>query len=137
MLSTCYRSIDDQTVNKIFKNLTVINLNWNDQYESFVNVDYSKLNSDLGEPDLEITDEQKLLFAKLDTAREEFIAINRLKQTLQPQTLDLFGIDFSKLGEEVKFFFVIGFLVLFILGTLFLLYRLNNKNDRIKKKKKK
>lgn len=137
MLSTCYKRIDDKTVNRIFQNFTVINLSWNDSYEAFLNIDYSILNSDFGEKNLEITDEQKILFAKLDRAREEFMAIHRLKQTLKPQTLNLFGIDFSNIGEEVELVLLGGFLAFVIFGILFLLYKLNNKNDKNKKKKNK
>ena len=76
------------------------------------------------------------MFAKLDRAREEFIAIQRLKKTLTPNGLNLFGIDFSKISDDIKLFFIIGFLTLFILGTLFLLYKVNKK-VKFKKKKNK
>jgi len=76
------------------------------------------------------------LFAKLDRAREEFIAIQRLKKTLTPNGLNLFGIDFSKISDDIKLFFLIGFMILFILGTLFLLYKVNKK-VKFKKKKNK
>jgi hypothetical protein len=136
MLSHCYKKIDDKTVNGIFQNLTVINLNWNDLYDPFVDIDYSMFKSNFKDLELEITSQQITLFAKLDRAREEFMSIQRLKKTLTPNGLNLFGIDFSKISDDIKLFFIIGFLTLFILGTLFLLNRVNNK-DKFKKKKNK
>jgi len=44
MLSHCYKKIEEKTVNGIFQN-PLINLNWNDLYDPFVDIDYSMFKS--------------------------------------------------------------------------------------------
>lgn len=137
MLSSCYNRIDDATVRGIFQNLTIVDIDWHDSYESLVKLDYTRYKPAIGQaPNMEMTPEQQILFYKLEKAREEFIAINRVKQQLQAQTISVFGYDLSKIKGEIKIFYMLGVFALFIFGIIFLLNKLKKTTGKGKIKKK-
>jgi len=136
MLAACYNRIDENTVRGMFQNLTVIDIDWHDSYDSLVQIDYSKYKPVSGQVDLEYTPEQHVLFYKLDKAREEFISVSKVRQSLASQTVTIFGVDLSKISGEFKTLYLLAVFAAFIFGTLFLLNKLNKANEKNKKKKR-
>ena len=136
MLSACYNRIDDQTVRGIFSNLTIVDVEWHDQYDKFVKIDYSKVRSVTGQADVELTPEQHILFYKVQKAREEFMSLNRVKTEKSSKTSTLFGIDITKIRGEFKLFYILAIFGFFIFGTIYLMSKLKKSTDKSKKKKK-
>lgn len=136
MLSACYNRINDKTVKGMFQNLTVIDADWHESYDSLVSIDYTKLKPVAGQMNLDFTPEQQVLFYKLDKAREEYIRTNKERVQKAAQTITVFGIDLSQFSGEFKTFYILCVFAAFIFGVIYLLNKLNKANEKSKKKKK-
>jgi len=137
MLLLCYNKISDKTVNNLFFNLTVVDIDWQNSYESLVNIDLSKYKSATSQINLSFSPEQETLFMKLDKVREEFITKQRSRQAEASKTISLFGIDFTQVSEEIKTYYLIGVFSFFFLILIILLCKLNKGNNEKSKKKDK
>jgi hypothetical protein len=113
--------------------LTFHGLDWDDSYNSFVKLDYSKYRQGGANPDLELTPEQILLFHQLESSRNEYIAQSKHAQEENAKSLKVFGINLNEISSGFKLLYTVAFFAIFILGVLYLL----KKVQPVKKEKKK
>ncbi len=135
MLVKCYNIIDQTTVNQIFKNLTLIDFEWEESYNALSTIDYSQFRFSDG-LDLEYTPQQHIILTKLEKARDEYISLTKVRQSLSSQSFSILGYNINDISGGFKTFYLLAVFTAFIFGTLFLLNKLNNRKDKTKKKKK-
>lgn len=138
MLSNCFNRIEDNVAKSIFNNLVFVEFDWSDNYNKYVQVDYSKYRPVPGAlPDLELTPEQQMLLYHLEKAKNDFIASNKVKQEKRSKGIWLFGYDISRIPPFYKLvFFIVAFGSIFLV-LIYLLTKISGQKEPNKKKKKK
>jgi len=138
MILHCSNIITDNIVKGIFNNLTIVDLEWYDSYESLIDIDLLKYKSYMKETIVEFSKEQINFISKLDKVKEEFTKIYKQNKLDSEKTIKVFGINFSQISRELKLYILIGvFSFLFIL-FIFLLIKLNKRpSEKSEKKEKK
>jgi hypothetical protein len=116
--------------------LTYHGLEWDDSYNSFVKLDYSKYRQGGANPDLELTPEQIMLFHQLESTRNEFISKSKQAQEENSKSLKIFGINLNEISPGFKLLYTVAFFAISILGVLYLLKKVQpvKKEKKIKKK---
>lgn len=138
MMSSCMNRIEDDIVRSIITNLTFVGFEWMDSFHDLFKIDYSKYRQGAGNPDLELTPEQHMMFYKLENARTEFLVASKARAAEQSKTISIFGINLNKVSESFKFFYIVGIFSAVILGLLYMLGKVSKseKEKKIKKNKK-
>ena len=137
----CFYDIDIKIVRKYFYNLsTVGELDWDKEYDKYVEIDYDKYLSNFN---FTLTEEQELLSIKFNAIRKRLNEKQkedkekREKMKDDEYKLKIGNFDINNISSNIKgFFFVLVFAVIFI-GAIYLLKSLVNKPKKVKQKKKK
>lgn len=104
----------------------------NEDLNKYVKLDYSKYRT---AQDLEITPEQNILFYKLEKAKDDYLRFTKENQEKAAKSFPpLFGIDITKVSQEVKIVYTVIVLGIFASIVVYLLSKLQKKKPEKKKK---
>jgi len=130
----CTKTMDMKTVNKYFKNMTLIkDYEWENSFDKYFNIDFDKYHN---ESDLAFTKEQQLLMNKFSKVNTIFNLKRREKYENENRKIKIANIDF----QSIPLSFKLGiFLVIFILffGGIFYFLKTLEKKPKDKEKKRK
>ena len=136
LLDKCYSSIDEKTVEFIFKDL-VYQEALIDEYYRFAELDYTKYTT-YEQIDFQISPEIQILFKKLELARNDYIKYTKTRQEQLKNEFFIFGFSLKNIPKKVYLLFAFVFISIFILGIVLLLSKvINNEKKAAKKKEKK
>ena len=130
----CTKTMDMETVNRYFKNLTLIKeYEWEKSFDKYLNIDFDKYHN---ESDLTFTKEQQLLMNKFKKVNTIFNLKRREKYENENRKIKIANLDFESIPLSFKLgiFLVILFL---IFGGIFYFLKTLDKKPKDKKKKDK
>ena len=131
----CTKTMDMKTVNKYFKNLTLIKgYEWEKSFDKYLNIDFDKYHN---ESDLAFTKEQQLLMNKFSKVNSIFNLKRREKYENENRKIKIANVDFESIPLSFKLGIFLVILVLFFGGIFYFLKTLEKKPKDKKKKERK